>query len=282
MAGTVQQVQTLQSNIKKYNSDFITNYSLFLGGLNATQKALEQYDPLKTGYARIFFIKMPVFMNTIMPAETKRFRHLLEYGFTRIDGLGNTTLNTEEITGGYAGRKFDVGTTAQDDTGSITLSLYEFAGSPVREYLDMWISGIADPYTGLGHYHGAMDMDPSIKYSQANHVAEAIYVVTDPTGRSNGIEYACLLSNMMPKQVKHDQFNYESGQHAIVTMDCEFSAVKYQSPQINTIAKALIDKFQIMRDYLDFESQYTQSDVDNKLKPNIVNWPAKYNEGANI
>ena len=47
---------TLQTHIKKYDKNFITNYSLFLGGLNATQKALEQYDPLKTGYARIFFI----------------------------------------------------------------------------------------------------------------------------------------------------------------------------------------------------------------------------------
>ena len=44
---------TLQTHIKKYDKNFITNYSLFLGGLNATQKALEQYDPLKTGYARI-------------------------------------------------------------------------------------------------------------------------------------------------------------------------------------------------------------------------------------
>lgn len=277
MAGTQVQVNTLQSNIKKYNSDFITNYSLFLGGLNATQKALEQYDPLKTGYSRIFFIKMPVFMEKIMPSETKRFRHLLEYGFTKIDGIGDTELEMEQITGGYAGRQFDVGTTAKDSTNEVSIGLYEFAGSPVREYLDMWISGIADPYTGLGHYHGAFDVDPSIKYSQANHVAEAIYVVTDPTGRSNGIEYACLLSNMMPKRVQQSHFNYESGTHNSVSLDCSFSCVKYQSPQINTIAKALIDKFTIMRDYLDFESQYTQADVDAKLKPNITNWPAKYN-----
>ena len=149
MAGTNTTVNTLQSNIKKYNSDFITNYSLFLGGLNATQKSLEMYDPLKTGYARIFFIKMPVFMEKIMPSETKRFRHLLEYGFTSIQGLGDTELNMEQITGGYAGRSMDVGTVSQDSTNEITLNLYEFAGSPVREYLDMWITGISDPYTGL-------------------------------------------------------------------------------------------------------------------------------------
>lgn len=142
-------VNTLQSNIKKYDSDFIKNYSIFLGGLNATHQSLQQYDPLKTGYSRIFFLKMPTFMETIMPDETKRIRHLMEYGFTRIDGLGNTTLDTEQITGGYTGRSFEVGTVARDETANITISLYEFSGSPVREYLDMWISGISDPYTGL-------------------------------------------------------------------------------------------------------------------------------------
>jgi len=280
MAGEKQIVRTLQSNIKEYDSSFITNYSLFLGGLNATQSSLEQYDPLKTGYNRIFLLRMPVFMQKILPDQTKRFRHLVEYGFTKIDGIGNTTLETEQITGGYAGRQFDVGTVAKDETQAITISLYEFAGSPVREYLDMWISGISDPYTGLGHYHGAMDMDPSIKYSQHNHVMEAIYVATDPTGRSDGVEYACLLTNMIPKQVKKDQFNYESGTHGLVTLDCEFSAVKYESPQINSVAKSLMARFQTMRDYLDFNSEYTQQDVNDHYKPRIINWDDKANEGA--
>jgi len=280
MAGEKQIVRTLQSNIKEYDSSFITNYSLFLGGLNATQSSLEQYDPLKTGYNRIFLLRMPVFMQKILPDQTKRFRHLVEYGFTKIDGIGNTTLETEQITGGYAGRQFDVGTVAKDETQAITISLYEFAGSPVREYLDMWISGISDPYTGLGHYHGAMDMDPSIKYSQHKHFMEAIYVATDPTGRSDGVEYACLLTNMIPKQVKKDQFNYESGTHGLVTLDCEFSAVKYESPQINSVAKSLMARFQTMRDYLDFNSEYTQQDVNDHYKPRIINWDDKANEGA--
>jgi len=34
-------VNTLQSNIKKYDSDFIKNYSIFLGGLNATHQSLQ-------------------------------------------------------------------------------------------------------------------------------------------------------------------------------------------------------------------------------------------------
>lgn len=272
--------QTPQSNIKKYDRADITNYSLFLGGINATHQSLQQYDPLKTGYNRIFLVKMPTFMNTLWPDETKRFRHLMEYGFTKIDGIQNTTLESEAITGGYAGRTIDVGTVAKDETNGITVGLYEFAGSPIREYLDLWISGISDPYTGLGHYHGAMDKDPSIKYSQHNHVMEAIYVATDPTGRSEGIEYACLLTNMVPKTVRKDQFNYESGQHSLVTLDVDFTAVKYESPQINQVAKSLMSRFQTMRDYLDFKSEYTEASATSHFKPNITNWPAEFNTGA--
>lgn len=269
-------IQTLQSNIKQYTSDSIFNYSLFLGGLDTTAKSLEQYDPLKTGYGRIFFVRMPVFMRKIMPDETKRIRHLMEYGFTRIDGLGNLTLETEQITGGYAGRQFDVPTVSKDETNQITLSLYELAGSPVREYLEMWISGIADPYTGLAHYHGA-----DVKYRQSNHVAEAIYVATDPTGKSSGVEYACLLTNMVPKTVKKDQFNYESGQHQLVQMDIDFTAVKYESPQINKIAKGLIKRYQTMRDYLDFSSNYALTETKTKVnvaddyRPEIKGWPSR-------
>jgi len=276
MAGTKTTVNTLQSNIKKYDKDFITNYSIFLGGLNVTQKSLEQYDPLKTGYARIFFIKMPVFMQEIMPNETRRIRHLLEYGFTSIQGIGNVELETATIEGGYAGKSFEVGTVAKDGTTSITIGLYEFAGSPVREYTDMWINGISDAHTGLGHYHGAIDQ--GIKYAQYNHVAEAIYIMTDPTGRSDGIEYACLLTNMIPKQVKKDHFNYEAGDHQIVKTEIEFTVNKYESPQINEVAKALIDKFRVMENYMEFNSEYTQKDVDSHPKYRVNNWPSKYNQ----
>ena len=127
-----------------------------------------------------------------------------------------------------------------------------------------------------------MDIDKTIKYSQHNHVMEAIYVATDPTGRGDGIEYACLLSNMIPKQVKKDQYNYESGNHNIVTIDCEFTAVKYESPQINEVAKALVDRFQTMRDYLDFVTEYSPEKMKELTLPTIKNWPERFTTGENV
>lgn len=274
---------TIQSNIKQYNGRDMHKYSLFLGGLNVTSKALEQYDPLKTGYPRIFFTKMPPFLKALMPERTKQIRHLFEYGFTGIDGIQNLSLEFDTITGGYAGRGFEVPTVAKDDTNSITIKLYEFAGSPIKEYITMWISGIADQYTGYGRYHGIVDpalcqqlgVAVPIKYAQHNHSAEAVFLQTDPTGMASNIEYCCLLTNMVPKVAKVDHFNYDSGQHPIVQVDVEFTATKYESPQINALGKSLLTKYPVMKDYLNFHSGYKLSDVNNNglFPPNqIENW----------
>lgn len=261
---------TIQTEIKSHDKD-MTKYSLFLGGLDVTSKSLEIYDPLKTGYARIFMVKMPVFMKAVFPEKTKNFKHLLEYGFIGIDGIQNTSLEFEQISGGYTGKSFEVATVAKDETTSITIKTYEFAGSPVREYLETWISGISDPHTGIGHYHGAMDLKAPVKYSQVNHTAEAIYVTTDSTGRSDSIEYACLLTNMMPKSVKKDHLNYESGSHPTVQVDIEFTCTKYESIQINSVAKQLLDKYKVLNNYLDFKSTYDKTYVDGLEASTIIN-----------
>lgn len=279
-AGSAVVSQTLQTGIKTHNGNFIQNYSLFLGGLNATHQSLRQYDPFITGRARIFFIKMPTFMEKIMPAETKAMRHHLEYGFTKVDGISNLSVETDPVTGGYTGRSFDVATMTKDETNSINMSLYEFSGSPIREYLNMWTTGIIDPYTGLGTYHGLLDQDATIKWAQYNHVAEAIYVMTDPTGRADSIEYACLLTNMMPKGVKMDHLNYNAGESDIVQTEIEFTAVKYESPQINQLAIALMTRFQTMKDYLGFKTEYSTDQMNQHYKPRITNWPDEFNRGA--
>lgn len=260
--------RTLQANIKKYKHD-MRRFSLFLGGLNVKHESIGQYDPLVTGRARIFFLQMPRFMEALMKEETRNFKHLLEYGNVSIDGIQNTTLDFSQMGGGYAGRQFDVATIAKDETSSITIKVYEFSGSPVREYVDNWITGISDPHTGIGHYHGMVN-DGAIPYAAKNHTAEAIYVHTGPTGMASDIEYACLFTNMIPKTVKKDHFNYESGSHEIVQTDIEFTTVKYESPQINSVAVALMQKYEILRDYLDFKSDYDSNFVTNNMEASMI------------
>ena len=68
---------------------------------------------------------------------------------------------------------------------------------------------------------------------------------------------------MVPRGIKQDQFNYESGSVQLVKYDLEFSCTRYESPQINEIGKALLNKYKVLQDYLDFNSGYTTDDVKN-------------------
>ena len=245
-------------NIKQNSKDF-KDFSMFMGGLDVTSKNIDQLDPLRTNYVRIFITRTPRFMEKLDLEGTKRWKHYMEMGFIGIDGIANTTMDTEEVTGGYAGNKFKVPNVVKDETDQVTLKVYELTGSPVREFIDTWITGIADPLTGLAHYHGYISEECEFKAS--NHTMEMFYVATDPTGRETCIEYACLFANMMPLEVKKDHFNYESGTHPVVQLDIPFTANRYESPQINEIARALLAKYRILRDYLNFDSGYTAQQI---------------------
>lgn len=251
--------KTLQSNIKNNSTD-MTGYSLFLGGLNVKRAALEQYNVLKTGKARIFLTKMPKFMDSIMSEATKNFKHVIEYGFMNIDGIQDLTMEFDQITGGYAGRSFEIPTILKDDTQEITIKILEFSGSPMREYIEMWLTGVSDPNSGLTHYHGKAipKQDENGKWvtdipvSQANHTMEAFYVVTDQTGYN--IEFACMLCNMFPKGIARNHFNYASGEAPHVELDLAFTCTMYTSPDINAVAQALLNKYRVLYSFMDFKS----------------------------
>lgn len=51
---------TIQTGAHQYNDSNLQNYSLMMGGLNVTRGALDQYDPLVTGYYRLFMVRKPI------------------------------------------------------------------------------------------------------------------------------------------------------------------------------------------------------------------------------
>ena len=246
---------TLQSNIK-HNNTQITKYAYWLGGTDVTHNALAQYDLLRTGYGRLFILRMPEFVRALLPDATAKFKHLLEFANTGIEGINGYDVQTTTLTAGYAGNSVELPMGVTDSTNSITVKLYETAGSSIRTYIDFWLSGIADPFTGLSHYHGARDVNDALVSSQANQTMEALYVATDQTGESNNIEYACLLTNMFPKNSDHSHFNTQPGQHDLVELSLEFSCNKYMSAQINALGRAALQNYEILRNYLNFNSEY--------------------------
>ncbi len=249
-------MKSIQENIHRNTKDF-AEYGLWMGGLDVSSKNIDQFDPLRTGFARLFIVRLPRFMEKMDADASKRFKHLVEMGFTRFDGINDKQMETEDIQGGYVGAKFQIPSIVRDETDAVTISVQEMSGSPVREYIDTWMTGISDPLTGLSHYHGVLSEE--CPYRASNHTMECIFVATDPTGLL--IEYCAMFCNMMPKSVKINHFNYESGSHPAVLTDLEFTATKYESPQINTIGAALLEKYRILRDYLDFNSGYQTSQI---------------------
>lgn len=246
-------VNTIQTGAHQHNAANLQKYSLMMGGLNVTHDVLKQYDPLVTGYGRLFMVRKPLTMATLFKDDEKfnNFKHILEYGFTSINGLNDVSVNFATIQGGYANKSFEVPNTIDDATNSFTVGVYEFSGSPVREILHTWINTTIDKDSGLSHY-GGLIASGQMEYNQANHTAEFIYVVTDRTGMK--VEYACMFANCFPRGYKNSQFNTESGEHNIVETDIEFSCTKYESVDINKKAKELLKNYQILVNSIEFNS----------------------------
>ena len=55
----------------------IKKYALFMGGTNVVNEVLKQYDPLKTGYARLFMVRGPLFIEHSMKADFDIFKHIV-------------------------------------------------------------------------------------------------------------------------------------------------------------------------------------------------------------
>lgn len=253
---------TFQTNIHNHNMENITEYALFLGGLNVTRDSLLQYDPLKTGFGRVFMIRTPIFVNNKIPDKMRKFKHVLEYANTEIGGNDNIELTTNDMTGGYSGKKVTIPNIATDNANDFNIKVYEFSGSLMREVIQYWINGISDIQSGLSHYYcdgTPNDVNYGLPICQANQSAEFIYVATDQSGKE--VEYAALFANCVPTNIQLEQFNYTAGEHNLVEMNITFTASRYMSPQINEKAKQLLVKHNALMNSLNFNSGYTNDQL---------------------
>ena len=117
-------VATLQDNIRKCDNTEITNYAYWLGGTDTTNAALAQYDLLRTGYGRLFILRMPAFVEFLLEDETRVFKHMLEFGNVGISGIQGYTAEFASVTAGYVGNTVEIPTSVKDDTNSITIRIY--------------------------------------------------------------------------------------------------------------------------------------------------------------
>ena len=234
------------------NTKSFENFSYFLGGIDVTHQNLDQFTPYIRGVSRIFMHKPPLFMLEKYPDHTKRFKTYIETGYKTIDGIGDISVDFTQFEGGFNGQTYSTPQMARDDTESVTISVYELSGSPVREYLDTWVTGVRDIRSGIAHYHGAIE-EGVLKYAEINHTAEFIYCTYDPTGITP--EYGCLFAHCFPRRVPKSHLNYEAGNRDNVQMDIEFNTTKYESPAVNDICIWYTENSRVAWNYLDFDPE---------------------------
>ena len=277
-------LQTLQSNIKSNHRNY-NSFSYFLQGIDVTQQNLEGFDPYIQGTSRLFMYTNPFFMQEGFPDQTTAFKSILETGYTRVAGINDISVDFVEFEGGFAGQKFSNVSLTRDDTDTITITVYEQSGSPVREFLETWVTGVRDPRSGVAHYHGMMlqhgEEYPDAKttnaagqnvskvpYGEKFHTAEFIYYNTTPNMQD--IEYGCMLAHAFPTKVPKAHLNYEKGVRDNVPMDIEMRVTKYESTYINQICEWYRQVDLIKYSYLDFDPGITQNDVNSSYSLNLT------------
>lgn len=280
-------VITSQSGGRQFDGKDITKYSMFVGGLNATNNALRQYSPLVNGYCRLFMVRAPFVLLHIFSGGNPnnyyssdslfiQFKHILEYMNRSVTGIQPKTLEqtSTPMQGGFAGRQFNVPTITKESTNEITIGVYEFTGCPMATILDSWMNAIGDENSGLatygGHISGGRDSQNidvplftynnqqytrGIEFNEANHTAEFIYVLHDRSGAQ--VEKAILLADCYPKSI--NQTNIldmpAGGTHDIVQYDITFNCVAYSSPIITSIANDLLKQYRIVSNHLNFNPE---------------------------
>lgn len=249
--------ETIQSNIKQNTKDY-QNFGYFLKGIDDTHQNLDQLDPYIPGVSRLWMYKVPHFMNVMYKQKTHNFKTLIETGYISVQGINDLTVAFEDFQGGFAGQKFATVSTVEDSTDTVTVQVYESSGSPVREYLDTWITGTRDPRSGIAHYHGAIAMG-AVRYGEINHTCEFIFGTLDPTARD--LEYSCMFAHGFPTTVPKGHLNYQSNERGKVQMDIPFRISKYESPAINQVTKWYLEASQIEYNYLKFNPNITKAMV---------------------
>lgn len=242
---------TSQAGINRVKRDF-DNADIFRGMMKLDQANIGQFDFMVTGYAMFKWITMPTFMELGNPELCKLFRNLTEKGSTSFEGINDITLQTEDITGGFAGNSFKQATNMKEEFDTFTMKMYEMNGSPIREGLNYWAGGIRDKGYGTAHYQGLVDTIEG-GYTAQNHTAELIYIVTNPSLSYNAIEYACLITNIMPTKIPMSHLNYTHGEHSLVNFDLEFTGTKYESKFINEKAVEIVKKYRDLQSYMEFK-----------------------------
>lgn len=207
---------------------------LWHGVPQLTRDQMQMFEAAYTGHTFIFVVNVPKFMvdglykDSNMHAEIKNLKAVIERASTGFSGVTEIEVGADDQNDG-AGRKVSHITSVTKEQGNITLKLHEFAGLPVKNALEAWVTGIYDYRSQHGNYHGNLNIKNG--WCLANHSMSILVVQVTPDWST--IQDAAYYYNMVPVSVPFDDFEWEKGESTIIAdRNIEFYANEERSPAI--------------------------------------------------
>ena len=190
---------------------------LWHGVPQLTIDQMNMFEAAYTGHTFLFVVDVPKFMsiglyeNTNLHSQIRNLKAVIERASTGFSGPSNITADFSDMDDG-AMRKVSHVTRVTKEQSDIQLRLHEFAGLPVKNALEAWLTGIYDPKSQHGHYFGNLGIPGG--WCLANHSMSLLVVQVDPSWQT--IQDAAFYYNMVPQDVPFDHFEWTKGEHDIV------------------------------------------------------------------
>lgn len=223
----------------------LTGYNLMMGATDYGNEV--QFNMYEKGYAALFVVKMPRYLEKLADAEPKyatlvnNYKHILEREFKSLSGLSDISADALDINDGVNTLNV-IGKVNNEGSREFTLSYNEKSGSPITRLHELYLTGIRDPRAGqVKHYHGLIEkgiIDVS-DVGYENETFTFLYINTDNTMRA--IEKAYLIVGAYITNANLDMYNHEKGQVDLVQVDVTFNGFPLSSNAIDKKAQEYLD-----------------------------------------
>lgn len=212
----------------------LLNSRLWHGVPQLTSEQLSMFEAAYTGHTFIFIVGVPRFMTEgyyagkDMHYQMKNLKAVMERASTGFSGAQNIMANNADQEDGN-GRKVSHIVNVTKEQGNISVRLHEFAGLPVKNAIENWLTGIYDYRSQHGNYHGNLGINGG--WCLANHSMSMLVVQVTPDWTT--IQDAAYYYNMVPTEVPFQHFEWTKGDQTIIEdYDIEFYANEERSPAI--------------------------------------------------
>lgn len=223
----------------------LINSRLWHGVPQLTEEQMRLFEAAYSGHQFFFVTKLPAFMTTgiykpgtNVNTHAQNLKAIIERCCKGFNGASSISINDAEQTDGNNGNKITHISGVRKEQSDISLELHEFAGLPLKNALETWLTGVFDIRSQHGNYLGNLGIDGG--WCLANHTMSMLVVQVDPSWTE--IQEAAYYCNMVPSEVDFSFFQYTKGNSEIVEHGAvNFNCNEIRCEQVNEAAIALMN-----------------------------------------